>query len=107
MALVLKKLLRKIYLDFYSIYFDIIDDIKVIAKKYKLSDNIKKYIENDIFCLAFSITKDESNKLKLNIAYNKQIIDKSKMDKNDKNFFDEIENLLFNNEYAKHIFQLK
>ena len=102
-----KKLLRKIYLDFCSIYFDIIDDIREIAKNYQLSDNMKKYIENDILYLAFSIVKDGSNKLKLNIAYDKQTIDKSQVDKDDKKFFDEIEDLLFNNEYVKHIFQLK
>ena len=108
-----KKLLRKIYLDFYSIYFNIIDDIKGIAKKYKLSDNVKEYIENNIHCLAFSIVKDGSNKLKLNIACRTSvymlddITNKFQENESDRKFFIEIEDSLFNNEYVKHIFQLK
>jgi len=108
-----KKLLRKIYLDFYSIYFNIIDDIKEIAKNYQLSDNVKEYIENNIHCLAFSIVKDGSNKLKLNIACRTSvymlddITNKFQENESDRKFFIEIEDLLFNNEYVKHIFQLK
>ena len=109
----LKQLLKKIELDFYSIYFDIIDDIREIAKNYQLSDNVKEYIENNIHCLAFSIVKDGSNKLKLNIACRTSvymlddITNKFQENESDRKFFIEIEDLLFNNEYVKHIFQLK
>lgn len=109
----LKQLLKKIELDFYSIYFDIMDDIREIAKNYQLSDNVKEYIENNIHCLAFSIVKDGSNKLKLNIACRTSvymlddITNKFQENESDRKFFIEIENLLFNNEYVEHIFQLK
>lgn len=109
----LKQLLKKIELDFYSIYFDIIDDIREIAKNYQLSDNVKEYIENNIHCLAFSIVKDGSNKLKLNIACRTSvymlddITNKFQENESDRKFFIEIEDLLFNNEYVKHIFRLK
>lgn len=107
-----RQLMKKVFLDFYSLYFDVIDNVRSIARKYKLSTEIKKYIEHDINCLAFQIIKNENNKLELKISHRTNTIDKEltnkfQSDENDKRFFSEIENYLINNEYVKYIFQIR